>query len=82
MTTSGSTFTPRRGIIERWYSRNGTLLCAPLWVILALAIALPVFNHVGWLIGFIGFGGIALGSVLGGADRSSGSEEYILALPP
>jgi hypothetical protein len=75
-------YSPRVGLMERWYARNGGVLLSPLWLVLAFGLALPMFNHVGWVLGVVGLSGIAVGAVLGGADRSSGSEEFAMALAP
>jgi hypothetical protein len=75
-------YAPRLGLVTRWRTRNGGLLLAPIWVVLALGLALPMFNHVGWVLALVGLAGIATGSVLGGADRTAGAEEYVMALPP
>jgi len=73
---------PRWGIWDRWLRRNGMLLFSPLWIVVALTVALPVFHHTDWLIGALGLMAIAQGAMIGGVDRTSGLEEYMLSLPP
>ena len=82
MSNTHAHYAPRLGIVERWQSRIGGLLLAPVWVVAALGIALPLFTHALWVLAVVGLSAIALGVVLGGGDRSSGSEEYAMALPP
>jgi len=75
-------YAPRLGIITRWYARHAAFLLAPLWCMVAFGLAIPLFNHVGWVLALASFGAVAMGTVLGGADLSSGAEEYALSLPP
>jgi hypothetical protein len=82
VTPPNPAYAPRTGIVERWLARNRMMHFAPLWVTAAFGIALPVFHHPTWLTFCLGLAALGLGSVLGGADRASGSEEYAMALPP
>jgi hypothetical protein len=82
MSNTHVNYAPRLGIVERWQSRIAGLLLAPVWLVAALGIAIPLFTHALWVLAVVGLSAIALGVVLGGGDRSSGSEEYAMALPP
>lgn len=82
MSNTHANYAPRLGIVERWHSRSAVMLLAPVWLVAAFGMALPLFTHAVWLLAVVGLSAIALGVVLGGGDRSSGSEEYAMALPP
>jgi hypothetical protein len=82
MSKTHADYAPRLGLVTRWRTRNGGLLLTPIWVVLAFGLALPMFNHVGWVLALVGLAAIAAGSVLGGGDRTAGAEEYVMALPP
>jgi hypothetical protein len=82
MSNPHANYAPRLGIVERWHSRSAVMLLAPVWLVAAFGMALPLFTHAVWVLAVVGLSAIALGVVLGGGDRSSGSEEYAMALPP
>jgi hypothetical protein len=75
-------YSPFLGLLQRWFSRQSAALLAPLWLIVAFGIALPLFNHPAGIAALIGLSGVVAGVMLGGVDRAAGSEEYMMALPP